>query len=148
MKTHEWSPNFRSKALGLCQGGRHSLRNITNIINISKSTIYDIKKRDTAATKQRSGHAKKLTDRDKRHLEMYTRTNRTTGRVSLSYLNSILPKKTHENTIRKALNELAYNHRIARRCPFFNTRDGKRRLLFAKKVCSLDSRGLDVSAIF
>ena len=86
MKTHEWSPNSRSKALGLCQGGRHPLRNITNIINIPKSTVYDIKKHDTAATKQRSGRPKKLTDRGKRHLEMYIRINRTTRRVSLSYL--------------------------------------------------------------
>ena len=133
MKTHEWSPNSRSKALGLCQGRRHSLHDITNIINIPKSTVYDIKKRDTAASKQRSGRPKKLTNRDKRHLEIYIRTNKATRRVLLSYLKSILPEKTHENTIRKALNELSYNHRIARRRPFLNTRDRKRRLQFAKK---------------
>lgn len=128
MKTHEWSPNSRSKALGLCQGRRHSLHDITNIINIPKFTVYDIKKRDTAASKQRSSRSKKLTDRDKRYLEIYIRTNKATRRVLLLYLKLILPEKIYKNTIRKALNKLGYNYRIARRRPFLNTHDKKRRL--------------------
>jgi len=44
MKTHKWSPKTRNMALGLIVGGRHSLRKITNITNIPKGKLGNLKK--------------------------------------------------------------------------------------------------------
>ena len=132
MKTHEWSSEQRCKALGLIEGKRHSLSEITNIVNIPKGTLSDIKKRGTGISKHRSGRPKKLTTRDKRRIKRFIRTNRYTRRVTLSRLKSILRLNAHENTIHKALIELGYNHRVACRRPFLNKHDKKRRLEFAK----------------
>jgi len=51
MKTHEWTPKKRSRVLGLIQGGRHSLSEISQITNIPKGTIGNLKKRDTPLNK-------------------------------------------------------------------------------------------------
>ena len=51
----------------------------------------------------------------------------------MSRLKSIFSLDVHENTIRKALEEAGYHHRVARRRPFLNKRDRKRRLKFAKE---------------
>ena len=133
MKTHEWSSNMQSKVLGLIDGQRHSLADITKVTNIPKSTVYDIKKRSTAVSKQRSGCPLTLTAREKRHLEIYLRTNKSTRRSNLTQLKKVLNLDVHETTIRRALNDLGYNHRIARHCPFLNKRDRERRLQFAKE---------------
>jgi transposase len=132
MKTHEWSEGQRYKALGLIEGKRHSLSEITDIVNIPKGTLSDIKKRGTGISKPRSGRPKKLTARDERRIKRFIRTNKFTRRVTLSQLKSILQLNAHENTIHKALIELGYNQRVARRRPFLNERDKERRLQFAK----------------
>ena len=43
MKTCEWTPKRRSRALGLIEGGRHKLREISQITNIARN----LKKRNT-----------------------------------------------------------------------------------------------------
>ena len=133
MKTHEWSPNRKSMALGLIKGGRHKLSEITQITNIPSPTLRRIKKLDTAITKPRSGRPKKLTPRDLRHIEIYIRSNYRTRRVRLSQLIKLFQLDATERTVRKALKELGYNHRVARRRPFLSKRDRKRRLQFAKR---------------
>jgi len=133
MKTHEWSPGRRYKALGLIEGGRHSLREITNITNIPKGTLGDLKKRNTGISKPRSGRPKTLSSRDLRHIEIYIRTSHTTRRTPIPRLISLLDLQAHPNTVRKALIGLGYNHRVARRCPFLNKCDRKRRLQYAKR---------------
>ena len=79
-KTHEWSPTSRGKALGLVQGGRHSLRDITQILNVPKSTAYDIKKRGTGQTKARSGRPKLLDEMTMRRIEWHIKTDKETRR--------------------------------------------------------------------
>jgi len=133
MKTHEWSPGRRYKGLGLIEGGRHSLWEITNITNIPKGTLGDLKKRDTGISKPRSGRPKTLSSRDLRHIEIYIRTSHTTRRTLIPRLISLLDLQAHPNSVRKALIGLGYNHRVARRCPFLNKRDRKRRLQYAKR---------------
>ena len=68
MKSIEWTPKRRSRALGLTQGGRHSLSEITKITNIPKGTLGNLRKRNNALNKPRSGRSKKLTDRHKRQI--------------------------------------------------------------------------------
>src|SRR5436853_6516030 len=59
MKTNEWTPKRRSRALGLIQGRRHSLSEITQITNIPKRTLGNLKKRNTPLNKPRSGRPHK-----------------------------------------------------------------------------------------
>jgi hypothetical protein len=62
MKKRKWSPRRRNIALGLIAGNRHSLSEITNITNIPKGTLGDLKKRGTGVTKQRTGRPKKFAE--------------------------------------------------------------------------------------
>ena len=133
MQRHEWSPTSRGKALGLCADGRNSLQDITNIINIPKSTIRSIKTRGTGISKPRSGRPKKLSPRHIRQIIRYICTNKSTRRVTLTQLKRIFQLNIHENTIRNALQHAGYHHRVARRRPYLNKRDRKRRLKFAKE---------------
>lgn len=115
------------------QGRRHTLTEITQITNIPKGTLGDLKRRGTGVTKPRSGRPKKLTSRDIRHIEIYIRSNYTTRRVGLRNLIRILQLDCTEKTVHKALNELGYHYKIARRRCFLSKRDRKRRLQFAKR---------------
>lgn len=133
MKTHEWSPTSRGKVLGLGADPRNSLQDITNIINIPKSTVSAIKSRGTGINKPRSGRPRKLSARDVRQIVRFLRTNRMTRRYGLQQLKKYFKLCVHENTIRNALQEAGYHHRVARRRPYLNKRDRKRRLKFAKE---------------
>lgn len=133
VKTHEWSPTSRGKALGLCAAGSHPLREITKIINIPKSTVGDIKTRGTGISKPRPGRPKKLSTRDIRQIIRYIRTNKSTRRITLTQLKKLFRLQVHEHTLRTALQKAGYHHRIARRRPYLNKRDRKRRLQFARQ---------------
>lgn len=133
MKTREWSPESRNRSLGLITGKRHSLSEITNITGMPKGTLGDLKKRGVAKSQPRSGRPVKLTERDKRHIEIYIRTNFKTRRTRLDHLIRDLELGTSENTVRKALRELRYDHKVARRRPFLKNNDRKRRLQYAKR---------------
>lgn len=132
-KTHEWSQTERGKALGLRADPNNSLQDITNIINIPKSTVRAINQRGTGISKPRPGRPKKLSSRDVRQIIRYIRTNKTTRRITLTRLKKLFHFYIHENTIRNALSKAGYHHRIARRRPYLNNRDRKRRLKFAKE---------------
>jgi len=133
VKTHEWSPTSRGKALGVRASGRIPFREITNITGIPKSTAHDINIRGTGINKPRSGRPRKLASRDIRHIVRYIRTDKCTRRITLTGLKKQFSLDVHENTLRTALNEAGIHHRIARRRPFLNTRDQKRRLQFARE---------------
>src|SRR5208282_171060 len=132
-KTHEWSQTERGKALGLRADPNNSLQNITNIINIPKSTVHTINQRGTGISKPRPGYLKKLSPRDIRQIIRYIRTNKTTRRITLTRLKKLFHFYIHENTIRNVLSKTGYHHRIARRRSYLNKRDRKRRLKFAKE---------------
>ena len=120
-------------ALGLCASGRFPLREITNIINIPKSTVYDIKERGVGVSKPRSGCPRKLSSQDMRQIIRYIRTSKQTWRVTLKCLKRVFQLQVHKNTIYNALTNAGYHYRIARRRPYLNKRDQKRRLKFAKE---------------
>jgi transposase len=133
VKTHEWSPTSRGKALGLRASGRVPLREITNITAIPKSTVHDINTRGTGINEARSGRPRKLSSGDIRQIIRHIRLNKSTRRLSLSALKRDLHLDVHEHTIRRALQQVGYYHRVARRRPYLNKRDRSRRLKFAKK---------------
>ena len=74
-----------------------------------------------------------MSPRTIRQLIRFIRINKATRQFSLTQLKKIFRLNVHENTIRRALNEAGYNHRIARRCVFLNKRDQAQRLKFAKE---------------
>jgi transposase len=133
MTRHEWSETECGMALGLCASDRFPLREISNIINIPKSTVEDIKQRGIGVSKPRSGRPKKLSSRDIRQIIRYLRTSKFTRRINLCSLKKMFNLTVHENTIHNALVTAGYYHRIARRRPYLNKRDRKRRLIFAKE---------------
>ena len=99
MKTHEWPPEQRWQALGLMRGKKHALSEITQITNIPKGTLGDLRKRGTGVTKSRCGHPNKLTQRDIRHIEIYIRRNYSTHRVRIQDLIGILHLDCTEKTV-------------------------------------------------
>ena len=133
MKTHEWTPKRRSRALGLIQGGRHFLTEISQITNIPLGTLGDLKKRNTPLNKVRKGGPRKLTDRHKRQIIFHITKNHTSRRLSAISIIQDLQLDVHPDTLKKTLKDLGYNHRIARRRPFLKKIDRKRRLQFAKR---------------
>jgi len=64
-KSCEWTPKHRGRALGLMQGGQHSLMEISKITKISESTLGHLKKRGTLLNKVRTGLPAKLLPREK-----------------------------------------------------------------------------------
>ena len=119
--------------MGLIAGKRHSLAEIRNITGIPKGTLGDLKKCGVAKSQPRSGHPVKLTERDKCHIEIYIRTNFKTHRTRLDHLIRDLNLNLFQNTVRKALHELGYDHKVARRHPFLKNNDQKHQLQYAKR---------------
>src|SRR5438270_6725521 len=133
VKTHEWSPTSRGKVLGLGADSRNSLQDITEIVNIPRSTVSSIKSQGTGINKPRSGRPRKLSTRDIWQIVRFLHTNKTTCRYSLTQLKDYFKLEVHENTIRKTLQEAGYCHRVARCRPYLNKWDRKCRLKFAKE---------------
>jgi hypothetical protein len=137
MKTLDWSPKRRSRALGF-QSGRHSLSEISQITNIPKGSIGNLKKRDTPLNKVRSGGPLKLSDRHKRQIVFHITKNHKSRRLSVM---SIIPRNLQLDIgitqLKVTLKSLGYNQRIARHRPFLKKLDRKRRLQFAKRHAHL-----------
>jgi transposase len=133
MRTVEWTPKQRSRAFGFIQGERHSLSEISQITNIPKGTLGNLKKCNTPLNKVRTGRPLKLSDRHKRQIVFHITRNHQSRRLSASAIIRDLQLDVHPNTLKHHLKDLGYNHRIARRRPFLKKLDRKRRLQFAKR---------------
>ena len=133
MKTHEWTPKKRSRVLGLIQGGRHSLSEISQITNIPKGTIGNLKKRDTPLNKVRSGRPPKLSDRHKRQIVLHITKTHKSRRLSLISIIQDLQLDIGITQLKLTLKGLGYDHCIARRRPFLKKLDRKQRLQFARR---------------
>jgi transposase len=59
IKQQDWSPKKRSRVLALVEGGRHTIREISDIVGIPKSTVGDINARNIATTKFKGGRPRK-----------------------------------------------------------------------------------------
>ena len=114
-------------------GSRHSLSEITSITNIPKGTLGDLKKRGTGISKPWCGHPKKFSIADKRQIDLYIRRNATTRRATPESIIKALTLDASPKTVRNALKELGYTHKVAVRRPFLKDRDRKRRLQYAKR---------------
>lgn len=73
VKTHDWTPRKRSRVLALVDGGKHSIREISRLLSIPKSTVSDIKQRGTPNSKPKSGRPALLSPCDKRRIDAYVK---------------------------------------------------------------------------
>ena len=133
----QWTPKWRSRALGLIQGERHSLSEITKITNIPKQTLGDLKQYNTPISKPRSGCPAKLSERHKRQIVFHITRNYQSHHLSVCFIIEDLQLQVHLNTLKQTLKSLGYNHQIARRRPFLKKLNRKRRLQFARRHAHL-----------
>src|SRR5579859_1884234 len=118
MKTHEWTPKRRSRALGLLQGGRHAFSEITQITNILKGTLGNLKKCDTPLNKSRSDHLPRLSDCDKCQIVLHITKNHKSRRLSVQSIIQDLQLDIDTTQLKCTLKNLGYHHQIARHCVF------------------------------
>ena len=109
------------------------MHEITQITNILKGTLRDLKKRSTKITKSWCGHLKKLTPCDIRHIEFHIHRNYSTCRAWIEDFIQTFRLGCMEKTVCKALNDIEYHYRVAHRYCFLNKCDRKCRLQFAKR---------------
>lgn len=132
IKTHDWSPKKRSRVLGLIEGKKHSIRQIAELTGVPKSTVQDIKNRNTPDSKPKTGRPKVLSDRDKRRIEMYIRQSSETRQNTPEAIIKALDLPCGITTLIKAIHELGYHRRVARKCCLLKKIDYQRRLAFAR----------------
>ena len=131
-KEPDWSPKKRSHVLGLIDSRRHTIREISDITGIPKSTVGDIKTRNIATTKFKRGRPRKLTTRDIRRIVWFIKKSRETQRADCKAIITALNLDVCQNTLIKALMKLGYTRSVARRRPLLKQLDMKRRLKFTR----------------
>ncbi|XP_053985494.1 uncharacterized protein LOC128879942 [Hylaeus volcanicus] len=102
-----------------------------------KSTVADIKRfkyEDRIDSIPRKGQPKKLDGRDKRKLIRIMKKDPSLSapKLATELLNETR-KKIHPQTIRRVLKDSGYNERVARKKPYVNEQNRKKRLNFAKE---------------
>lgn len=111
-----------------------SIAQIARELNFTRTAIRSAIRRfeDTGSYERQttSGRPKKFNDRDRRLLQRYVLKNR---RSSLKEIMANVDVNASINTFRKELQKLNLNSRIARKKPFINERQRRRRLEFAKE---------------
>jgi transposase len=133
MKTVEWTPKKRSRALGLMEGRRHSMSEISQMTNIPERTLYSLRKRNNPLNKVRSGRPPKLSPRHKCQIIFHITRNHESHRLSVMTIIQDLQLDIGIRQLKCTLTDLGYHHRIARHRPFLKKLDRKRRLQFAKR---------------
>jgi len=106
MKTYEWTPKRRTRALGLIKGGRHSLSEISQITNVPKGTLGNLKKQDTSLSKAHTECPDKLSDRAKGANERLIRPSYKTHCLSTKSIIHDLQLEVCESTVKLALKDL------------------------------------------
>jgi hypothetical protein len=99
---------------------------------VPKSTVSDIKKRNIPDSKPKSGRPKIWSDRDKCRIEAYIRKSKETRQESPDHIIRTLHLSCSVPILVKAIHELGYHRRIARRCCLLKKIDYRRRLAFAR----------------
>ena len=133
VKRHDWTPRKRSRVLALVDGGKHSIRQISRLLDIPKSTVSDIKQRGTPNSKPKSGRPAVLSSRDKRRINAYVRQCRATRQETPESIIKALNLPIGRTTLISVLHELGYRRYVARRRCLLKDIDYKRRLAFARK---------------
>lgn len=118
-----------------------SIREIGELMNLKKSTVGDIVKRFTVGGRfdvlPRSGRPRIVTEHEKRRIVRKIKAN---PKLSAPKLTSEYCRETgktvHPDTIRNVLKSEGYNGRVARRKPFVNKINRKKRIYWAREYVS------------
>ena len=118
-KTHELTPFERGEIVGLSKGG-HSIRDISKILGIPKSTIQEVitkyNEKNCTDTLPRSGRPLTLSERDKRQLGRIVWQNRKQAVEEITeQFNQSLSISVCSKTITRALHSMGYYGRTGRK---------------------------------
>lgn len=118
-----------------------SYRQISDMLNISKSTVADIIRRcnteDRIESIPQSGRPKVLNSREERLIVRKVKVNPTISAPKIA--SEVLEesrKKVSPETVRRTLRQAGYNGRVARKKPFINEMNRKKRIGFAQEYSS------------
>lgn len=111
---------------------------VADLLNMKRSTVRDIllcfKKEQRIEKKKRTGRPRKITPREKNIIiRKIQRNPKLSAPILTAEYYDETKKKVHPETIRRVLRDNGYHNRIARRKPYINERNRKRRLQFAKE---------------
>ena len=133
-KTRELTPFERGEIVGLSKGG-HSIRKISEILNIPKSTVHDVitkyNEENCTDTIPRSGRPPILSERDKRQLGRIVRQNRKQAVEEITeQFNQNLNISVCSKTIIRTLHSMGYYGRTGRKKPLVSEVNRKKRLFW------------------
>lgn len=132
MKTLEWTPKRRSRALELIQGGWHSLSEKSHITKISKGLLGNLKKRNTSLNKVWSRCPPKLYVHNKHQIVFCITRNYESYHLSIISIIQNFQLNTCITRLKCTFKNLGYNHRIAWYQPFLKKLDCKHCLQFTR----------------
>jgi len=130
-KRRELTDFERGEIIGLYKG-KHSQREIAEILDQKKSTVADIIKKyndqGLTSTLPRSGRPNILNDRDKRQLVKITKNNRnkTLDEITENFIN-LLNISVSSRTIQRTLHQEGYSGHAAKKKPFISEQNKKKR---------------------
>lgn len=136
-KTQDTSIEIRKLVIKHHENGK-SYREISNIVNRSRSTVQYIVKRHKIHHRienmPRNLNRRKLTDHDERKILREVKKNpRISAPKLATKVECEMGKKVSSSTIRRTLKKFNYNGRVARKKPFVSQANKCKRLEFANK---------------
>jgi len=139
----EYSEDLRKRVITMNQDG-FSMGKICETLHIPKASIQKMitkfNKEGTVANAPGRGRQRLTTKAEDRFIKRKIKKDRRESAVRLaSELIDVLGKKISPQTIRNRLHEDGMHGRIARRKPFINARNRKKRLTWARKHRDVDS---------
>lgn len=135
-KTSEISFENRVRAIVLYEEG-HSLRYISKSTGISYGGVHYVINKFKGAAKIensfRSGRPKKTSEAEDRQIIITSKRNRfKTAPIIASEGNELRLNAISDSTVKRRLSEVGLNGRVAKKKPFLNKKNMKKRLEFAK----------------
>lgn len=118
-------------------------REIAAIVNMKKSTVHDIIKRfekeDRLEFRCSTGRPRTFSQRDERVIVRKVQQNPKISATRIaSEVEGDLGIKVHPETVRRVLRRSQYHGRVARRKPFINAVNQKKRMQFAREYAEYD----------
>lgn len=110
---------------------------LPKLLRKSKCIIYDIKRQATLVTKARIERPRILSATDKRRLCRYITKSDKSRRASPKTIIDALKFKYDEEILIKAIHELGFHRRIARRHSALSNIQKKKYLTYARLICHM-----------
>ena len=136
-KTKEMSLQVRKLIVSECRKGL-SYRTIAKKYSVSKSAVHKIYKKfllhGIVENLRRSGRKRCTTKQDDRRI---VRESRRDATIASRNILEMVELNVSSKTVKRRLHEVGLKYRRARRKPYINKRNMKKRLAFAKKYVNM-----------